>query len=72
VLIEQKGSPVKCNRCLSGSWPALNHEGLLQRRADQLILLRVDRCHDVAHGGTALEVRSPLGDAVGEVVLNLI
>jgi hypothetical protein len=50
MLVQQIGDAVQADRCLAGPGSALDDDGLLQRRADQVVLLRLDGGDDVAHG----------------------
>ncbi len=73
---------MQSHRGLAGARTALHDEALLQRRADDLVLLRLDRRDDVAHlaGAATLELREQrvgnaptttraLGVRVGEVLV---
>jgi hypothetical protein len=50
VGVEQVGHPVQPNRGLPGSWRALHTEALVGTGADDVVLVRLDGRHDVAHG----------------------
>ena len=49
VRVQQVGGPVQGHRGLACARAALHHHGLIEIRADDAVLLRLDGGHDVGH-----------------------
>ena len=49
MVVQEEGGPVQADRRLAGAWAALDGEQLVQRGADDLVLLGLDGGDDVEH-----------------------